>query len=110
MRHKNRVINLLERGILHGRKQNTAYRVCYSLLGRKIVNIRLFFCKTCHQAGIGNDNKIIKLVLAYKFTDNRQHRMPLVLVALVNAVGQRIAVKAHQQTEDNLRIAVAAFL
>ena len=43
MRHKKRVINLLEHGILHGRKQNTAYRVCFSLLGRKIVNIRLFF-------------------------------------------------------------------
>jgi len=29
---------------------------------------------------------------------------------LVDAVGQRIAVKTHQQAEDNLRIAVAAFL
>ena len=45
MRHKKRVINLLEHGILHGRKQNTSYRVCFCLLGRENVNIRLFFCK-----------------------------------------------------------------
>ena len=43
MRHKKRVINLLEHGILHGRKQNTSYHVCFCLLGRKNVNIRLFF-------------------------------------------------------------------
>lgn len=43
MRHKKRVINLLEHGILHGRKQNTSYRVCFCLLGRENVNIRLFF-------------------------------------------------------------------
>ena len=42
MRHKKRVINLLEHGILHGRKQNTSYRVCFCLLGRENVNIRLF--------------------------------------------------------------------
>ena len=43
MRHKKLVINLLEHGILHGRKQNTSYRVCFCLLGRENVNIRLFF-------------------------------------------------------------------
>lgn len=43
MRHKKRVINLLEHGILHGRKQNTSYHVCFCLLGRENVNIRLFF-------------------------------------------------------------------
>lgn len=42
MRHKKLVINLLEHGILHGRKQNTSYRVCFCLLGRENVNIRLF--------------------------------------------------------------------
>ena len=36
--------------------------------------------------------------------------MTLVLVALVYAVGQRITVKADQQTEDDLRVAVATLL
>ncbi len=48
MRHKKRVINLLEHGILHGRKQNTTYRVCFCLLGRENVNIRLFFLQRGH--------------------------------------------------------------
>ena len=48
MRHKKRVINLLEHGILHGRKQNTSYRVCFCLLGRENVNIRLFFLQDLH--------------------------------------------------------------
>lgn len=36
--------------------------------------------------------------------------MPLVFVALVDAVGQRIAVQAHQKAQDDLRVAVAALL
>ena len=46
----------------------------------------------------------------HELPDDRQHGVPLVLVALVDAVGQRIAVKAHQKAQDDLRVAVSALL
>ena len=56
MRHKKRVINLLEHGILHGRKQNTSYVYVSpsgANFGAKIYNIyelckfsEVFFIKT----------------------------------------------------------------
>lgn len=39
-----------------------------------------------------------------------QHGVPLVLVALVDAIRQRIAVEAYEQAEDYLRVVVTAFL
>ena len=74
-------------------------------VGFKVVDVRII-----HQAGICHDDEVVKLILADELAYDGQHRMSLILIALVDAVGQRIAVKAHQQAEDNLRIAVAAFL
>ena len=64
----------------------------------KVVDVRII-----HQAGICHHDEVVKLVLADELAYDGQHRMSLILVALVDAVGQRIAVKAHQQAEDNLR-------
>lgn len=66
MRHKKLVINLLEHGILHGRKQNTSYRVCFCLLGRENVNIRLFFARLSWRHGIIGITNCVKIKLNFE--------------------------------------------
>lgn len=63
-----------------------------------------------HKPRVGHYYEVLKVVLAHKLIYHRKHRVSFVLVALVNAVGQRIAAQAHQKTEDDLWVAVAAFL
>ncbi|KAA6331101.1 hypothetical protein EZS27_020254, partial [termite gut metagenome] len=57
-----------------------------------------FYIDMVHQSRIGNDNKIFQIKLLDKVFNNRQHRMSLIFVALVNGIGQRIATKTDQQT------------
>ena len=85
MRHKNRVINLLEYSILHGRMQNTANRVCFGLLGSKIVNIRLFFSQ-----GPLFGEKTFPLLQIFNFK-NAKGMKKEEMVRLTNMIAERTA-------------------
>ena len=63
-----------------------------------------------HKPRVGHDDEVLKVVLAHKLLYHREHRVPLILVALMDAVGQRVAAQAHQQPQNNLRVAVPSFL
>lgn len=62
-----------------------------------------------HQTGIGDDDKIIKFVFADELLNYRHHGMPLILVALMYAICQRVAVETHQQSQNDLRVLVTSF-
>ena len=54
-------------------------------------------------------HKINNAILAHKSVYRRQHRVPLILVALMDAIRQGIASETDEQPEDDLRIAMATF-
>ncbi len=50
---------------------------------------------TVYQVGVRHNYKILQFIFADKFSHYRKHCMPLVLVALMDAIGQRITAEAH---------------
>lgn len=59
-----------------------------------------------HQAGISHHNEVFQTVFAYKLVYRRQHRVTFIFVALMDAIGKRIAAQANKQAEYDLRITV----
>ena len=57
----------------------------------------------------GEDAKIIKFVFTDELLNYRHHGMPLILVALMYAICQRVAVETHQQSQNDLRVLVTSF-
>ena len=59
-----------------------------------------------HKTGVSHHDEVVKLVFAHKLRNHRKHGVSLVFIALVNAVSQRVAVDADQQTKYYLRALV----
>ena len=62
-----------------------------------------------HQPGVCHDYEVFQLVFPDKFRHCRQHRVPFVLVPLMDAIGQRIASVTYKQTEYDLWVLVPPF-
>ena len=75
------------------------------------VAVRLKFRYICivHQAGISHHNEVFQSVFAYKLVYRRLHRVAFIFVALMDAIGKRIAAQTYKQAEYDLRIAVTPF-
>ena len=63
-----------------------------------------------HQAGVSHHNEVFQTVFAYKLIYRRQQRVAFIFVALMDAIGKRIAAKANKQAEYDLRITVTSLL
>lgn len=74
------------------------------------VRFQVGYVVAVHQSGVRHDNEVLQPVFPDKFRHYRQHSVPLVLVPLVYAVGQRITAEADKQPEYDLRILVTPFL
>ena len=75
-----------------------------------LVAVRLKFRYICivHQTGVGHHNEVFQSVFAYKLVYRRQHRVTFIFVALMDAVGKRIAAQTYKQAEYDLRITVSS--
>ena len=67
----------------------------------------LYLC-IVHKTGVSHHNEFFQTVFAYKLVYRRQHRVTPIFVALMNAIGKRIAAQAYKQAEYNLRIIVSS--
>ena len=76
-----------------------------------LVTMRLKFRYICivHQTGVSHHNELFQSVFAYKLVYRRQHRVTFIFVALMDAIGKRIAAQTYKQAEYDLRIAVTSF-
>ena len=63
-----------------------------------------------YQPGVGHNHEVFQFILADELLDDRHHGVSFVLVPFMDAVGQRIAVQAHQQPKYDLRVLVPALL
>ena len=61
-----------------------------------------------HQTRVGYHNEVFQTVFAYKLVYRRQHRVAFIFVALMDAIGKRIATQTYKQAEYNLRITVSS--
>ena len=75
-----------------------------------LVAVRFKFRYICivHQIGVSHYNEVLQTVFAYKFVYRRQHRVTFIFVALMDAVGKRIAAQTYKQAEYDLRITVSS--
>ena len=74
------------------------------------VRLKVRYVVPVHQPRVGNHDEVLRLIFPDELRHHRQHRVPLVLVPLVYAVGQRIASDADEKPEDDLGVPVAPLL
>lgn len=63
-----------------------------------------------HQTGVSHHNEVFQTVFAYKLVYRRQHRVAFIFVALMDAIGKRIATQTYKQAKYDLRITVTSLL
>ena len=72
--------------------------------------LQQFHILCAHKPGIGHDDEVRQVEPPDKVVDYGYHRAPLILAAVEDGVGHRVAVLAHQQSEDYLRFCSLAVL